>query len=77
MQNNTNFQCVNAIISRPQIMFMIKKIQIRKYITQHTVFALLLYSMKCLSLITKHEQIRYKYHTCMIIGHIHAVLIKL
>ena len=58
-------------------MFMINKIRIRKYIIQHTVFVLLLYSIKCLSLITKHEQIRYKYHTCMIIGHIHAVLIKL
>ena len=56
---------------------MINKIRIRKYITQHTVFVLLLYSMKYLSLITKHEQIRYKYHTCMIIGHIHAVFIKL
>ena len=56
---------------------MINKIRIREYITQHKAFVMLLYSMKCLSLITKHAKFRYKYHTCMIIDHIHAVLIKL
>ena len=56
---------------------MINKIRIREYITQHTAFLMLPYSMKCLSLITKNEKFRKKYHTCVIIGHIHVVLIKL
>ena len=56
---------------------MINKIRIREYITQHTAFVMLPYSMKCLSLTTKHEKFRYKYHTCMIIGHTCAVLIEL
>ena len=56
---------------------MINKNRIREYITQHTAFVMLLYSMKCLSFIAKHEKIRHKYHISMIIGHIHAVPIKL
>ena len=42
---------------------MVNKIWTREYITQHTAFIMLPYSMKCLSLITKHAKYRYKYRT--------------
>ena len=37
---------------------MKNKIQIKEYITQLTAFVTLPYSMKCLSLMTKHEKFR-------------------
>ena len=58
MQNNNIFRCINAIISRSYMIIMINKIRIKEYITQQTAFVILPYSMKCLSLITKHEKFR-------------------
>ena len=52
------FRCINAISSRFQTIIMRNKISIKEKITQHTVFKMLPYSMKCLSLMTKHEKLR-------------------